>query len=130
MNFVACVGRTTKDIELRHTGSGTAVCNFSLAVNRQKKDDPADYISCIAWNKTAELLSQYVKKGHRIGITGRLQTGSYKNKDGYTIYTTDVVVESLEFLESKQQEQKQEQKASGASGAWQRAEYDEDLPFK
>ena len=126
MNIICLVGRTTKDIELRHTGSGTAVCNFSLAVNRQKKDDPADYISCIAWNKTAEILSQYVKKGHRIGITGRLQTGSYKNKDGYTIYTTDVVVESLEFLESKQQEQKQEQKASGG---WQRADTDDDLPF-
>lgn len=102
MNKTFLVGRTTKDIECRYTAtSQKAVARFTLAVNRRSKEDGADFISCIAWGKTAELLEKYVKKGHQISVIGRIQTGSYE-KDGRTIYTTDVVVEEMEFLEKRQ----------------------------
>ena len=121
MNKVILIGRTTKDIDLRYTNSEKAVAQFTLAVNRRNKDE-ADFIRCIAWEKTAEVMEKYVKKGHRISIVGHIQTGSYE-KDGQRIYTTDVVVENLEFLETKSQENS----ASDTDG-WQ--EVDEtDLPF-
>lgn len=102
MNHVNLIGRITKDIELRYTqGTQTAVTKFSIAVTRKFKKDEADFISCIAWGKTAELMSKYVRKGDKIGINGRLETGSYENKDKVKVYTTDVIVEELEFLEKK-----------------------------
>ena len=103
MNKWQAIGRITKDIEVRYTQSQTAVARFTLAVNRRKKEDgtqEADFISCMAWGKTAEIMDKYVHKGDRIGIVGRIQTGSYE-KDGQKHYTTDVVVEELEFLEKK-----------------------------
>lgn len=101
MNKVNLVGRLTKDIEVRYTQqTNTAVGRFNLAVNRRKKEDGADFISCVAWGKTAEIMEKYVKKGHRVGISGRIQTGSYE-KDGHKYYTTDVIVEDFEFLETK-----------------------------
>ena len=110
MNKVELIGRTTTDIELKYTAqTQTAVAKFRLAVNRKKKDDPADFINCTAWGKTAELMDKYVQKGNRIGIVGRIQTGSYKDKDGKTVYTTDVIVEELEFLESKDSRQSEPQ---------------------
>lgn len=100
MNQVNLIGRITKEIEVRYTAqTQTAVCRFTLAVNRRKKDE-ADFISCQAWGKTAELMEKYVKKGDRIRITGRIETGSYE-KDGKKVYTTDVIVEELEFLNNK-----------------------------
>lgn len=98
MNRVILIGRTTKDIELRYTNNEKAVARFTIAVNR-KVQDGADFINCVAWGKTAELLDKYVKKGHRVGIIGRIQTGSY-DKDGKKVYTTDVVAEEVEFLEA------------------------------
>lgn len=100
MNKVYLIGRTTKDIEVSYTQSQKSYARFTLAVNRRGDDDKADFISCIAWNKTAEIMEKYVRKGHRVGIAGRIQTGSYKKGDT-TIYTTDVVVEELEFLQTK-----------------------------
>ena len=103
MNSVNLIGRTTKDIEIRYTqGSGTAVVKFTLAVDRGKNQNGekiTDFISCQAWGKIAEILGKYVKKGNRIGMTGHIETGSYKNKDGLKIYTTDVIAEKIEFLE-------------------------------
>lgn len=81
-----------------------AVARFSLAVNRRGKDKGADFISCVAFGKTAEVLDKYVSKGHRIGIVGHIQTGSYE-KDGHRVYTTDVVVDELEFLEPRKSDQ-------------------------
>lgn len=107
MNKVILIGRFTRDPEIRYsTGeSATATARFSLAVNRRFKNAEgnydADFISCVAFGKTAEFIEKYFKKGMPIGITGRIQTGSYTNKDGQKVYTTDVVVEETEFVESK-----------------------------
>lgn len=111
MNKFIAIGRTTKDIELRYTQNNLAVARFTLAVNRKKKEDGADFINCIAWNKTAEIMDKYVKTGDRIGIVGRIQTGSYE-KDGHKVYTTDIVVEELEFLQNKQESQEPQQNAN------------------
>ena len=111
MNNVSLLGRLTRDPELKYTQSGTAVARFNVAVDRriskEKRQEAeaanqptADFISCTAWRQTAELIANYFKKGNRIGVTGRIQTGSYE-KDGTKVYTTDVIVESIDFVESK-----------------------------
>ncbi|CUO84914.1 MULTISPECIES: single-stranded DNA-binding protein [Clostridium] len=104
MNKVVLIGRLTKDPELRYAaGSGTAVTRFTIAVNRQFKKDEADFINCVAWNKTAETIAQYFTKGRPIAIVGHMQTGSYDAQDGTKRYTTDVAVESFEFIGSNGQ---------------------------
>lgn len=104
MNNVSLVGRLTKDPELKTTQSGLSVCRFTVAVDRPySKDRQADFISCIAWRKTAEFIDSYFSKGQRIALTGSIQTGSYTDKDGKTVYTTDINVNNVEFCESKKQ---------------------------
>lgn len=105
MNSVVLIGRLTKDVDLRYSNNQTAVGRFSLAVDRHDKDKNCDFISCIAFGKSAENLEKYVKKGNKVAISGRIQTGSYTNKDGRQVYTTDVVAERVEFIESKQNQQ-------------------------
>ena len=102
-NLVILTGRLTKEPELKHGASGTAYCKFTLAVNRMKKDDPADFILCSSFGKTAELIAEYVKKGHQLGIQGRLQQDTYE-KDGEKISKTGVTVDKIEFLESNKTE--------------------------
>lgn len=105
MNQVILIGRTTKDIEMRTAASGTTVANFTLAVDKFSKGErSADFISCVAYNKTAELLNTYVSKGQKIGIVGRISTESYQNKNGDKVYTTNVIVNEVEFLEPKKKE--------------------------
>lgn len=101
MNSVVLVGRTTKDIELRRTAKGNAVASFTIAINRGKKDDGADFISCVAWNKTAELLNQYVHKGDRIALSGSIRTRNYEDNYGKKVYVTEVLANHIEFLETK-----------------------------
>lgn len=105
MNRVDLVGRTTSDIELKQNVNNKNYCRFTLAVNRDfKREDgqqEADFISCVAWGKTAEVMSKYVKKGNRVAISGRIQTGKYDDESGKTIYTTDIVVTNMEFIETK-----------------------------
>lgn len=107
MNKVIIIGRFTRDPEVKYsTGeNATATARFSLAVNRRFKNKEgnydADFINCVAFGKTAEFIEKYFTKGMAIGITGRIQTGSYTNKEGQKVYTTDVVVEETEFVESK-----------------------------
>ena len=108
MNSVELVGRLVADPELRYTQDNRAYVRVTIAVDRgiSKEDkeagkQSADFISCIFWNKTAENLAKYMKKGSQIGITGKLRTGSYEAQDGTTRYTTDVRVNELTFLESK-----------------------------
>lgn len=104
MNAVVLVGRTTKDIELRRTGSGTAVASFTIAVNRDFKTQDgqeADFINCVAWKKTAELLEQYVHKGDRIAVNGSIRTRNYEDNHGKKVYITEVLVSHVEFLETK-----------------------------
>lgn len=136
MNNVVLIGRITKNIELQKTQSGKSVVKFTLAVTRQKKEE-SDFISCIAWNKTAELMATYLTKGSLIGIEGRLLTGSYTNKEGRTVYTTDVVVNEVQFLEPKKKDDVQqvnkEEKYGYASSLTADAESleieNDDLPF-
>ena len=104
MNKVVLMGRTTRDVEVRYSGE-TAVARMTLAVDRRIKKEPegqqADFVSCVAFGKTAEFLSKYGIKGTKFAISGRIQTGSYTNRDGVKVYTTDVVIEEVEFAESK-----------------------------
>lgn len=106
MNSVQLIGRLTKDIELKYTQSGVAVGTFQLAVNRPFKnaqgDQEADFIRCQVWRKTAENLVRFTQKGVQIGITGRIQTGSYENNQGIRVYTTDVIVDSFDLLERRE----------------------------
>ena len=106
MNKVVLMGRLTKDPELRFaSGSGLGVCRFTVAVNRRKKKDEdkaeADFISCVAFGKTAETISQYIAKGNQILLEGHIQTGNYDAQDGTKRYTTDVNVERFEFIGNK-----------------------------
>lgn len=111
MNQVQLFGRLTKDPELKYTPQGTAVIQFTLAVNRnyskekrqqaeQQNQATADFIRCIAFGKTAEAIGQYVGKGDRLLIQGSIQTGSYE-KDGQRVYTTDIAVQRMELIERK-----------------------------
>lgn len=104
MNKTILIGRLTKDPEVRQSGE-TSIGRFTVAVDRRMKKDEADFISCVAFGKTAEFVEKYFQKGSKIGITGRIQTGSYE-KDGHKVYTTDVIAEEVEFVESKQTTEK------------------------
>ena len=105
INNVVLVGRLTRDPELRYTPSNVAVATFSLAVNRNFKnqagDYEADFISCIMWHQQAENFANWLKKGALVGITGRIQTRSYDNQQGQRVYVTEVVAESFQILEKK-----------------------------
>jgi single-strand DNA-binding protein len=102
MNKVVLIGRLTKDPELRFAaGSGNAVSRFSVAVTRQFKKEETDFINCVAFGKTAETISQYLTKGSQIALSGSIRTGSYDAQDGTKRYTTDVAVDSFEFIGSK-----------------------------
>ena len=121
MNKVVLIGRLTKDPDLRFTaGSGMGICRFTVAVKRQFKKDEADFINCVAWNKTAETIAQYFTKGRPIAIVGHMQTGSYDAQDGTKRYTTDVEVESFEFVGSNGQANTQgnTQENTSFDGGW------------
>ena len=102
MNKVVLMGRLTRDPELRFAaGSGKGVCRFTVAINRQFKRDESDFINCVAFGKPGETISEHFAKGNRIALIGNIRTGSYEAQDGTKRYTTDVVVESFEFIEAK-----------------------------
>lgn len=102
MNKVVLIGRMTKDADLTFAAnSGTAICKFSLAIARPFKKGETDFLNCIAFGKTGETIAQYFPKGKMIALTGNIRTGSYDAKDGTKRYTTDIVVESFEFVEGK-----------------------------
>ena len=109
MNKVILMGRLTADPDIRYTQDGKQVAIFTLAVDRRiaKGEQKADFIRCHGWEKRAEIAEKYFHKGIKLVITGRIQTGSYKDRDGKTIYTTDVVIEDQEFAESKNADSKQ-----------------------
>ena len=103
MNHFVGIGRLTRDPNVKYTQSGKAYASFTLAIDRRRSADgnhQADFISCVAWEKTAEVISQYVSKGQKIAVEGRIQTRSYE-KDGRKYYVTEVVVQSMEFCDSK-----------------------------
>ena len=138
MNKVILMGRLTRDAEVRYSQgeSSTAVARFSLAVDRRFKrdgeDQTADFINCVAFGRTGEFMERYGKRGTKFLVEGRIQTGSYTNKDGQKVYTTDVVTENIEFAESKasgdaQQEQPQPSNGDGFMNIPDGI--DEELPF-
>lgn len=104
LNRVALIGRMTKDPELRRTGNGKAVASFNLAVNRNFKTgdgQEADFLNVVAWGKVAENTAQYCSKGSLVSVDGRLQSRSYENNQGQKVYVTEVVADSVQFLDTK-----------------------------
>lgn len=108
INSVILVGRLTKDPELRYTPNGTACCQFNLAVGNGKDKDgeerPASFPNIVVWDKQAENLAKYQKKGNQIAVDGKLQTRSYENEKGVKVYVTEVVARQIQFLDSKKEE--------------------------
>lgn len=105
MNHVTLIGHLTKDPEIRYTSSGTCVGTFTLAVDRRvQKDKPkeADFIPCVAWGKTAEVVGNYCKKGKQVAVEGRIQTRTYDAKDGTKKYVTEVIVSHLELIGNRE----------------------------
>ena len=131
LNSVCLVGRLTSDAELRYTPSNVAVATFTLAVNRNFKNQDgereADFINVVIWRQQAENLANWVKKGALIGVTGRIQTRSYDNQQGQRVYVTEVVAESFQLLESRGQQSNSQDSSFGNSSSMDIQ--DEDLPF-
>ena len=118
MNRVILIGRLTRDPEVRYSQGekSIAIARYTLAVDRKFKkegEQSADFISCVAMGKNGEFAEKYLKQGTKIAIEGRIQTGSYTNKDGNKVYTTDVIVEGHEFCESKSSQNQSQQNNNG-----------------
>lgn len=128
MNKVTLIGRLTRDPETRYTTGDNAVCisKYTLAVDRKGKDQGADFISCVAFGKGGEFAEKYLRKGTKIAITGRIQTGSYTNKENKKVYTTEVVAEEHEFVEKKEADAPKEQETDDFTSA----EDFPELPFE
>ena len=143
MNLVMLLGRLTKDPEIRYTqgDQGTKIASFTLAVDRKVKRDgqpTADFINCKAFGKTADIVEQYAPKGKQIAITGEIQTGSYTNKEGRKVYTTDIICNQVQLLGSADQTARTTQNAQAPAPApqpdpepaWEQVdEIGDDLPF-
>ena len=129
MNKVILIGRLFKNVETRYSGE-MAIARYGLAVDRKFKregEPTADFINCVAFGKSGEFAEKYLHKGMKIAVTGRIQTGSYKDKDGKTVYTTDIVVEEHEFCESKNNYANAKADADGFMSIPDNI--DDDLPF-
>ena len=145
MNNVALIGRLTKDPELKYTpNTRTAVCRFTLAIDRPKRDGKdmgADFIRIVVWGKMGENCDKYLDKGRQVAVKGHIQTGRYEDRDGKTVYTTDVVADNVEFLGKKEQTEPRQDEAfepqeyepqeveAEQVGFDSFAELDEDIPF-
>lgn len=121
MNQVTLIGRLTKDPDVRYTQDGMCVARFSVAINRFNKEKGVDYPNVIVFGKTAENCEKYLSKGSQVGISGRIQTGSYE-KDGRKVYTTDVVANSVEFLSRKEKDDNYDMPDNFSA-------LDEDIPY-
>lgn len=123
INNVVLVGRLTAEPELKKTQNGTSVCIFTLAVNRdfsKEGQQEADFIQCVAWNKTADYLTQYLHKGYLVDLHGRIQTRSYDNSYGQKVYVTEVNVEKLHSLEPKKQQAPAQEEQPTTDYGWGR----------
>lgn len=147
INNVVLIGRLTKDAELRYTGSGKAVASFSLAVERsfsnQNGEKEADFINIVAWRKTAEIVSNYTRKGSLVGIKGRIQTRNYTNNNNQKVYVTEVVAEEVQLLGKKSDNEDHSDAPEGNTSKYKKNESedpfernedsidisDDDLPF-
>ena len=138
MNNVNLMGRLTRDPEARTTQSGQSVASFTLAVDRSTKgpkgEKETDFINCVAFGKTAEVVCTYVSKGQRLIVQGRIQTGSYTDKNGNKRYTTNISVSTVEFVEKKERHDQSPMDSFGygrAQSSWeaQPMQFDEEVPF-
>ena len=136
MNKVILMGRLTRDPDVRYTAGDnpTAIGRYTLAVDRRYKREgeaTADFINCVAFGKQGEFAEKYFRQGTKVLVTGRIQTGSYTNRDGVKVYTTDVVVEEQEFAESKKEEKKPQKKIEEDENGFMNIPegIDEELPF-
>jgi single-strand DNA-binding protein len=130
LNNVVLIGRLTRDPELRYSTTGTAICNFTLAVDRPRqkdKENEADFIPIVCFKQTGEAAANALRKGHRTAVQGRIQTRSYENNEGRKIFVTEIIADNVRFLEPKQ---------NGQSGGHAPSDYDSpppvddsDLPF-
>ena len=132
MNSVCLIGRLTRDPEVRYKDE-MAIARFTIAIDRppmRGKEATSDFPSCVAFGKTAELMEKYVTKGRKIGVTGRIQTGNYTDKDGKKVYTTDVIAERIEFLDysEKKEEQREEPKDTPPHKDFEQIPFG-DIPF-
>lgn len=121
MNKIILTGRLTRDAELRYTTSNVAVSNFSLAVNRDFKNQEGEYetdfINCVAYRKLAETIAEYTRKGDKLGVDGRLQIRTYDNNEGKKVYVSEVVVNGIEFLEAKKDKSASKEEISGTDAS-------------
>lgn len=128
MNRVTLIGRMVKDPEIRYTADQNAVCNFVIAVDRPGKpgeDKKSDFPRCTAWGKTAENMERHAYKGQRVAVEGMLRTGSYENKNGDKVYTTEVLTNHIEYMEWRQDAPRK-----GVADPYEDfAEVDEELPY-
>lgn len=134
MNSVQLIGRLTRDPEIRYTDGGASIARFGLAVDRRFKQEngaDADFINIVSFGKTAEFIEKYFHKGIKIALNGRIQTGSYTDKDGKKVYTTDIVAENVEFCESKGTSSNNDATAPAQNGEFMNIPdgIDEELPF-
>lgn len=132
MNKTCLIGRLSKDPELKIINDNMAVATFSLAVDRKFKKDgqpTADFINIVAWSKTAEFVEKYFHKGQQVGITGRIQTRSWKNQEGKTQYATEVVAEEVFFADSKKDDGYQETTTRSKPTKYDTQDLDDDIPF-
>ncbi|PTG53069.1 single-stranded DNA-binding protein [Staphylococcus chromogenes] len=138
LNRVVLVGRLTKDPEFRTTPSGVDVSTFTLAVNRNFKskdgEQQADFINCVVFRKQAENVKNFLSKGSLAGVDGRMQSRSYENKEGQRVYVTEVVCDSVQFLEPKNNNQQNNQQQNGQTQTGNNpfdnnADFEEELPF-
>ena len=141
INNVTIIGRTTKDIELRATSSGTNNASFTLAVERNFKnangEKETDFINCVAWRKTAEILAQYAPKGSMIGVRGRIQTRNYENNQGVRVYVTEVVADEVQLIDTRNNNQganannyQNNENNAGFNGGQQQSSVNTNDPFQ
>ena len=124
MNKVILIGRLTKDPEIRYTQTSKAVANFTIAVSRRFKKDEADFINCVAWEKTAEFISKYFSKGGMIAVVGSIQTRTWEDNEGKKRYITEVIADQAYFTGSKSKTE-----TDKATDTWPPDDEDDDLPF-
>lgn len=133
MNKIILMGRLTKDPEVKYTNTGKAVAQFTLAVNRPIKNAEgnyeADFINIVAWNQTAEVVGNYVHKGQRLLVEGRLQIRTYDANDGSKRYVTEVVASNIEFIEKKEGGSPTSTRNDGFSGMGDAVPYGQEIPF-
>ena len=125
MNNVVLIGRLTKDPELKYSQAGKAYCRFTVAINREFNREEADFINCLAFGKTAETIAEWLGKGRRIALQGRIQTGNYENKNGDKVNTFEVVADRFEFLDNSKESENKNKSYSNNDDVLE----DDDFPF-